>query len=175
MVDDLRQLGISVDEFPQQHVLEDSTSEVTPEIATLVNLWAGDDAAGERPTPCVFRAANRGIRRPRHPAGRGALLDRPQSGGVFLRGQTRRFELEGEWNLVGAPILQQISDLDGVSPGKLFFGSLPLVMDSAPDSPYAISPDLALRKLKWLELHPVIRNGQSGRCDFGLEVWRKTK
>lgn len=82
-------------------------------------------------------------------------------------------QLYREWNLIGAPLLQQISDLDGASPGKLFFGSLPLVMDSAVGSPYAINPDLALTKLKRLEIHPVIRNGHSGRCDFGLEEWRK--
>lgn len=41
--DDLGRLGIELADFPRQHVLADSTPDVTSEMASLVNLWASDD------------------------------------------------------------------------------------------------------------------------------------
>lgn len=43
VLDDLRRLGIVIDEFPREHVLEDSTSDVASDVADLVNVWASDD------------------------------------------------------------------------------------------------------------------------------------
>ncbi len=82
--------------------------------------------------------------------------------------------LYSEWNKSGAVLLQKISGMDGATPEYLYYGALPLVMDSAPGAQYAVSPDLALAKLKRLQIHPVIRTGADGkRLEFALEEVKK--
>ncbi len=83
-------------------------------------------------------------------------------------------DLYSGWNKYGAPLLKKISALDGATPEYLYYGALPLVMDSAPGAQYAVSPDLALAKLKRLQIHPVIRTGADGkRLEFALEEVKK--
>ena len=79
-------------------------------------------------------------------------------------------ELYSDWSLNGAPLLQKIGEMDGETPGNLYYSTPNLVMDSPAGSQYAVSPDLALVKLKRFQLHPVIRNGADGkRLEFALE------
>ena len=43
VLENLHRLGVAIDEFPHEHVLDDSTPDVKSEVADLVNLWARDD------------------------------------------------------------------------------------------------------------------------------------
>jgi len=79
-------------------------------------------------------------------------------------------ESYSDWNKEGAPLLQKISEMDSATPGTLYYSTPNLVMDSPAGSQYAVTPDLALVKLKRFQLHPVIRNGKDGkRLEFALE------